>query len=63
MGIVMLNISEKSIKMSQDKSTYGRHQQGLDILCLGFVFLTQVTEKMLVPEKKKKKKDRSLHMS
>lgn len=38
--------------MSQGKSTYGRHQQGLDILSLAFVFLTQVREKMLIAGKK-----------
>lgn len=45
MGIVMLNISEKSRKnIYQDKSTYGRHQQGLGILSLNCVLLAQVTE-------------------
>lgn len=57
MGIVMLNISEKSRKnKSQDKSPYGRHQQGIDILLSLGCFLHRSHIK---PTNTSKKKERS----
>lgn len=57
MGIVMLNISEKSRKnKSQDKSPYGRHQQGIDILLSLGCFLHR---SQIKPTNTREKKERS----
>lgn len=63
MGIVMLNIREKAEKnISQDKSPYGRHQQGLDILLSLGCFLHRSQLKP-TNTRENKKKDQSPHMS
>lgn len=64
MGIVMLNISEKSRKnVSQDKSPYGRHQQGIDILLILGCFLHRSQIKPTNTGGGEKKKNQSLHRS
>lgn len=62
----MLNISEKSRKnVSQDKSPYGRHQQGIDILLILGCFLhrSQIKPTNTRGEKKKSKSAQELKAS